>query len=77
MNILIKLHLDSKSRLLDWIMIGDPEQYNYISEILNNCIGWSVHQVPFRVNLLRDQPDEVITFPDNIIILHKDGAHDN
>lgn len=39
MNILIKLHVDSTGKLLDWNMIGNSEQYNYISEILNKCIG--------------------------------------
>lgn len=76
MNMLIKLYLNADDKLLDWDMIGTSEQRDFISEILNKCIGWSVHQVPFRINLLRDQPDEVVTFPNNIIILHKDGAYD-
>lgn len=31
MNILIKLHMDSKGKLLDWNMVGNSEQYNYTS----------------------------------------------
>lgn len=76
MDILIKLHLNSKNKLLNYDVMGTPEQRDFISKTLDKCIGWSIHQVPFRINLLRDQPDEVITFPDNIIILHKDKAYD-
>lgn len=76
MNILIKLHLNVKGELLDWDVMGTPEQRDFISEILNRCIGWSILQDRFRISLVSDQPSENIDFPSDIIILHKDEAYD-
>lgn len=76
MNILIKLHLNVKGELLDWDVMGTPEQRDFISEILNRCIGWSILQDRFRIRLVSDQPSENIDFPSDIIILHNDEAYD-